>query len=225
MAKNRSRNMPKYRLLAYYQMGHRMRTLPFLVAFLCLVMLLFGWSAHTGIAAERVNLDILLAFWEGRYFLVAAVAACVVMYIIAVIIARRSFVQLRPMTMRIQAGLFRMDVAYKRIQKLRLVQVGMQYPPSSLRGRDRAIIEPLQGMTATAVDLKSWPVKKKLLQRLWSKFMFSPDGDSILLMVEEPIVLNQQIDNRIQQYKDRSNPNQGYLDPIDRAFQQGRRRL
>jgi hypothetical protein len=62
------------------------------------------------------------------------------------------------------------------------------------------------------------------LKRLWSKFMFTADGGSLLLLVRDAMVLNQQIDSARAAYHARlSKQSRGYKDPIERAVEAARK--
>ncbi|MGF1506117.1 MAG: hypothetical protein GYB64_15905 [Chloroflexi bacterium] len=217
----RKRAGKKHRLIVYYRLGKRLRTTPILIILMVTLLLALGWLAQSGLV-EAEGLDLLMTMWSQRLLLGIIIAACLLIVFVTILISRTSYVQAREKTLRVKAGLYRMDVAYKRIRQIRLVQVGAQYPLEKLRGRDRALISPLEGFSATAVDMKSWPIKPTLLRRLWSRFMFTTEGDALMLVVEDALDLNRDIEARMGDLFNQKG-DRGYKDPIDRAFEQMKR--
>jgi hypothetical protein len=225
MAKKRRKTRRKHRLLVYYQLGQRWRTPPLLIAFLGLVLLAIGWMGEKDIiqGGSAVLLDRL---WSGRAFTFLLIIASLIMYVFAVAISRTGYVYPRPKALRVRAGLMSLDISYQRIKQLRLTSVTNEYPPDSLKGRDWVLLEPFAGMPCTAVDLSSWPWPgEKALRRLWNKFLFASDeGVGLVFIIEEPMVLNQQIDSYITARQARKqSATRGYVDPIERAVRAQRR--
>jgi hypothetical protein len=225
MAKKRRKAKGKHRLLVYYQLGQRWRTPPLLIAFLGLVLLAIGWMGDKGIiqGGSAVLLDRL---WSGRAFTFLLIAASLFMYVFAVAMSRTGYVHPRPKALRVRAGLMSLDISYQRVKQIRLTSVTNEYPPDELKGRDWALLEPLAGMSCTAVDLTSWPWPgEKALRRLWNKFLFASDeGVGLVFVIEEPMVLNQQIDSYITARQARKqSATRGYVDPIERAARAQRR--
>jgi hypothetical protein len=221
MSQSKRRSVKRHRLLVYHRLGQRMRTLPFLLAIFSIVLLAIGWLGNSGIL-EGGDQSLLSRLWDQRNWLYVLVGASVLLYLFSVYLSLGSYVEARKKTLRIKAGVVPVDVSYARIRQLRLVQFGMQYPLDKLKGREAALVEPFEGSTCTALDLKSVPkpFTPQLLKQMWSKFMFTATGDSLMLVVKDPMVLNQQIDSQIAARQARLKKESKYLDPIERAAQQ-----
>jgi hypothetical protein len=217
MAKKRKPTR-RHRLLVYYRLGQRWRTAPFLTALLGAVLYGLGWLASRSIL-QGGNLALLHMLWEKRSLLLGLIGFSLVLYLLTIVISRGSYVEARPKALRVRAGLVNTDISYTRIRQMRLVQVTTLYPPESLKGADSRLLGPLLGYSCSAIDLKSWP--KQPLRKLWHKFMFASDRDSILFIVEDAMILNQQIDGAIAARHARvSKTQRGYKDPIERAIEQ-----
>lgn len=220
MAKKRAST--RHRLLLYVRLGQRLRTAPFLIMIFGLALLFLGWLESQS-AIQGVNLELLSMLWSGRLLLIAIILCSLAIFVLAIIIGRGSYVDVRPVTLHVRAGLLALNISYKRIQQIRLGQLGVQHPEDTLRGGDWALIEPFWGEPCTLLDLRNWPWPgKKMTQRLWSKFMFTRDGNSLLLIVKEAMVLNQQIDGRIAALQTSAKQSQ-YVDPIERAVRMERK--
>jgi hypothetical protein len=220
MAGKSRQGVKKHRLLVYYRIGQRLRTVPFLIALFCVILVGIGWMGSRGIL-EGGDQGLMLRLWTGRLFLYVAIAASVVLYLFSLVISHGSYVQARSKALRVKAGLVPIDISYARIRQIRLVQFDLQYPLDKLKGSDYSLVEPFAGTTCTSVDLKSLPkpFTPQLLKRLLSKFMFTGDGESMMFVVSDPMVLNQQIDGFIAARQARLKGGTKYVDPIQRAAQ------
>ncbi len=217
MAERRRKDIRRHRLLIYYRLGQRLRVAPLLIATFSAALYAIGWLYERG-AFEVGNPMLLRALWTNRVLILALIGYSLLLYILSILIARLSFVEARRKALRVRAGLVPIDISYGRIRQIRLARFSNLYPPEALKRRERAQLRPFADMTCTIVDLHSWP--RLPLKRLWNRFMFTRDGASLLLIVEQPMLLNQQIDAAMTQRHARlTQERRAYRDPIDRAMQ------
>jgi hypothetical protein len=211
MADGKDERGKKHRLEIPFRIGQRLRVAPFL-------LVLMGFLLQ-GILflAERDIIEVALLRPERRPFVWALVIVGAVLYVLAIFISRVSIVQARPDHLRVRAGIVPLAISYSRINSLRPVQVAGQYPPKSLKGRDRALLEPFFGTTAVSVDLKSFPLDEALLRRLWHKFMFTKDMKGVMLVVEDALGLMQEIDHQRQRYFERKTAEEKPRDLFERV--------
>lgn len=221
MAKRR-RDPRRHRLLIYYRLGQRLRVAPLLIAAFSAALYAIGWLYERG-AFEVGNPMLLRALWANRVLILALIGYSLLLYVLSVLIARVSFVEARRKALRVRAGLVPIDISYGRIRQIRLARFSNLYPPEALKRRERARLRSFADMTCTVIDLQSWP--RLPLRRLWDRLMFTRDGASLLFIVEQPMLLNQQIDAAMTQRHARLTQEQRvYKDPIDRAMQAHLRR-
>jgi hypothetical protein len=212
----------RHRLLIYSRLGQRLRTAPFLIAIFGVILLILGWLESQS-AIQGVNLELLEMLWASRLLLVAVIMCSLALFVLTIIIGRGSYVVVHPRTLHIRAGLLALNISYKRIRQIRLGQLGAQHPEDTLRGSDWGLVEPFWGQPCTLIDLTSWPWPgQKMIRRLWSKFMFDRGGNSLMFVVKEAMVLNQQIDGRIAALQSSAKKSQ-YVDPLERAIQMERK--
>jgi hypothetical protein len=215
MARKRRRKI-RYRLLVYRRLGQQLRTLPLLVGISGLLLFALGWLSHSGTVVGSESMAAM--FWERRGLIIVMIAGGFALYLLAIMIARMSYVEVKAKALRVRTGLLALDISYRRIRQIRLVQFGVQYPPDELRARDLSLVRPFLGSSCTAVDMRSWPIDRRLLKRLWIKFMFGQEGDSILFVVEDAMRLNQLIDERVTTLQSKEMiERRGYKDPIARV--------
>lgn len=209
----------RHRLLVYQRISERMRTIPFLLAGLSLILLGLGWLS-TQDFMQQADTGLLSLLWTNKLYLMVILFVSGMVYIYGMLIGRVSHVQAGKATLQIQAGLLAINISYRRINQVRLSQVGVQYPADMLRGADADLLDPLLSTNCTLVDMRSWPTPGRgWLRRLWSKYMFGREGDSLMLIVPDAMILNQQIDSQVALLQARSKQSQ-YLDPLERAVQQ-----
>jgi hypothetical protein len=216
MAKTKRRKI-RYPLLVYQSLGRRLRTLPLLTAISGLLLFALGWVGHSGTSTIS-GAPMTGILWDKRGLIVVMIAGGLALYLLAIVIARLSYVEVKAKALRVRTGLLALDVSYRRIKQIRLVQFGVQYPPDEMRARDLRLVRPFVGISCTALDMRSWPLDRRLLKYLWIKFMFAREGDSILLVVEDAMRLNQLIDERVTILQSQEMiERRGYKDPIARA--------
>lgn len=209
----------RHRLLVYYRLGQRWRTMPLLTALLGGALVGLGWLASRSVLVTG-DAGLLGMLWEKRPLLFILITTCLLLYALLLIIARNSYVEARPGALHVHAGLAPLDISYGRIRQIRLVQVGVQFPPDTLKAGERALLAPLLEKPCTAVDLRSWP--RQPLRKLWHRRMFTADGSSLLFIVDDPMLLNQQIDGAMATRQARRKRT-GYKDPIERADEMARK--
>lgn len=218
MAKRKVRETRKHRLLITHRQGQHWRVTPLLIALMGAVLYGAGWLYGRGLllGGDRSLLEMIRA----RHTLILIlIGASLLLYVLSVWISRASHVEARRKALRVRAGLVPVNLSYGRIRQIRLVQLSSIYPPQKLKRRHRRLLKPFAEVTCTAVDILSWP--RLPLRLMWNRFMFTPDGQSLLLVVEKPMLLNQQIDGAMTERHARlTRGKRGYQDPIDRAMAQ-----
>ncbi len=217
MSKQKRKDPRRHRLLVYYRLGQRQRVIPLLIAVFSAMLYGIGWLYERG-AFEVGNPTLLRALWTNRVLILALIGYSLLLYVLSILIARLSFVEARSKALRVRAGLVPVDISYGRIRQIRLARFANIYPPEALKPRERRRLRPFADMTCTVVDLQSWP--RLPIKRLWNRYLFTRDGTSLLFIVEQPMLLNQQIDAAITQRHARlTQDRRAYRDPIDRAMQ------
>ena len=210
MAQERLPPGKKHRLEIYYRIGQRMRMGPLLMGLVGLVLL--GYTYLPQIITFMPTLitflppTIIEIMWLGparRALVLALLLLSGALYVVNIFVSRASIVQARPEYLYVRAGLIPLAISYARLRSLRPVRVGNMHPRRSLKGSGRAVMEPLLGETAVAVDLQSFPMNEKLLRRLWVKYMFITDRKGLMLLVRDHMGLTQEIDSHRQRYMER----------------------
>lgn len=210
----------RHRLLVSYRIGQRWRAMPLLSAVMAAVLYGLAWLHAYGLM-QSGNAVLLDRVWQERSLVLALIGFCLLIYLLIMVIARGSYVEVRPLALRVKAGLLPLDISYARVRSVKLGQVGAHFPAETLSSRDYALLAPLLHLPCTVVELKSWP--QEPVRRLWPKFMFTPDGSGLVFVVEDAMLLNRQID-AVQTARYAKVRRHGqYKDPIERAVEAQRR--
>jgi hypothetical protein len=223
MSKKKS-SYPRHRLLVYQHITREFRGMPFMIIAMCVILWVLAWLGSIN-ALPGADTGLLRNLWEGQWLIAVAILACGGLYIASLWISRVSVVEVRPKALYVQAGLLAVNFSYKRIRQIRLVEMGAHHQSKHLSGSDAGIADDLAGLSCTGVDLASWPWPgRDNLQRLWSRFMFTQDGEGLMLAVKDAMSLNRQLDERVTAALEKSQARSAYADPIERAAQmnQGR---
>lgn len=217
MAKSRTK-VKRHRLLVYHRLGRRLRVPALVIFMLSVVLYGIAWLVKQGQAAD-VNQALLDRLWDTRPVLFLQIGTSLLLFLFATFILQTSYIQAGSKTIRVRAGIVPINISYARIKQLRLVQFSAQYPEDRLKGSERSLVEPFQGMTVSAVDLRGLPkpFTPRLLRMLWAKFMFTGDRSAIMFVVADPMVLQQQIQGGLDTRQAKRKAEDRYLDPIERA--------
>lgn len=110
-------------------------------------------------------------------------------------LARHSaYVQAHPMALRIKTPLFRLVVSYGRILLVRTTPFRVQYPPESLPWTRRQLADQLYGHTCLVVELKGFPLPRRVLQVVLYYFLLARRLDGLVLLVEDWLLLSNEIE-------------------------------
>jgi hypothetical protein len=85
--------------------------------------------------------------------------------------------------MRIVTPFLRLNISYKRIQRSSSATMAALFPPSSIGGWRREILEPLGNRTAVVVDLNGYPISQNILRYFLSPFFFKDKTPHFVLLV------------------------------------------
>lgn len=199
----------RHPLLIYYNLGKRYRPLGFLFIFLGIIAFLPSFISE--LETDFADPDD-LALLGGALILVG-----IAFWLFSMLVKRRAYVQCNPDLLVVRTPFNRTLISYRRVKLVQPVQVSQIFPRDSLKGMGKPLMKPLLPMTAVEMQMKSWPGSKRRLQRLFSKYMFSPRSEAWLFIVPNYSALIRQIDAAIQRKAETDRGvASGYEDPIAR---------
>ena len=144
--------------------------------------------AHMPVFLERASL---LGFIVGPLTLVA---------IFSLIAPRMSYVQCRPQYLLVSGPLYRLAVSYHRITAVGLADFSEFYLHAEQPWFERRLLAPLvrsahaSRLMVVSLELTSLPLNSAWLRLWFSRYVFTLDGNGMLLMVRDWMLLKREIE-------------------------------
>jgi hypothetical protein len=79
----------------------------------------------------------------------------------------------------------RMKISYNRIRRATSANMAVLFPPKSLKGMKREILDPLFSMTAVVVELNALPIPASTLRLFLSPFFFKDSTPHLVILVKD----------------------------------------
>ena len=98
---------------------------------------------------------------------------------------------------------FRFKTSYKRIRGVQSAEFHRLFPLENLSWAEDRYIAPMVGETAVVIKLKDYPVSPKLLGLFFHRYLISPRGTELVLMVPDWMALSVELDSRYANYQQR----------------------
>src|SRR5258708_7612392 len=88
-----------------------------------------------------------------------------------------------------------MNVSYRRIQRATTASIAGLFPPKSISGWRREIIEPLAHRTAVVIELNAWPMPSSALRFFLSPFFFKDRTPHLVIVVQDWIGFSTELES------------------------------
>jgi hypothetical protein len=126
----------------------------------------------------------LTAPWQWRTM---AGLGCAVILVSLVMLVLRKSAYVRPMSgyLLLATPFLRMKISYRRIRKASTNSIGTLFPPNSVKGLKREIIEPFWSNNAVVLDLTSLPISASALRLFLSPFFFKDKTPHLVILVKD----------------------------------------
>jgi hypothetical protein len=105
--------------------------------------------------------------------------------LLALLLRKSAYVQLFRDHLRLVTPLLRLSISYRRIRRVSTEAMSTLFPPRSLRGLKRDILEPLFRNTAVVIDLNALPLPASTLKFFLSPFFFKDRTPHIVILVRD----------------------------------------
>ena len=149
--------------------------------------------------------------WPGVVFFFFGLAR----FMLTWAISRVTYVQCTPRNVKIQTPLVPVEFSYRRLIGTRPTNLSDVFPPRKQKGARRAMLEDLWGETVIVVELKGYPISKKLLRLIMGPYLLTPRGTGFVLLVKDWMALNRQIAVYQEQWRERTSK---HVSPIQRVY-------
>ncbi len=131
-----------------------------------------------------------------RWTTMAGVGAVVLLVSLIMLVMRKSaYVQPRADYMLVATPFLRMKISYRRIRRASSANLAVLFPPKSLRGFNREILEPLFKLTAVVVELNALPMPISTLRLFLSPFFFKDKTPHLVILVRDWMAFSAELES------------------------------
>lgn len=131
-----------------------------------------------------------------RWMIPGGVGAGTVFIALIMLIMRKSaYVQPFSDHLRLATPFLRMNISYRRVRRTTTASISVLFPPKSLKGLRRDIIEPLASMTAVIVELNAMPMSAATLRFFLSPFFFKDRTPHLVLLVQNWMAFSTELES------------------------------
>ena len=121
-----------------------------------------------------------------RWQTMVVLGGLVILAALVMIVFRRSgYVELLGDHLKVATPFLRMNVSYRRIRQATTASMSGMFPPKSISGWRREIIEPLGHMTAVVIELNAFPMPPSALRFFLSPFFFKDRTPHLVILVQD----------------------------------------
>ncbi len=175
----------RYSLVIYTRMMDRWWPVIF---FIGLALFALAWPFYSDLYARLTE--------PWRWMTLAGLGAIVVFISLIMLVMRKSaYVQPFSDHLRLATPFLRMNISYRRIRRTATASMSALFPPKSLRGLKRDIIEPLASMTAVIVELNAMPMSASVLRFFLSPFFFKDRTPHLVLLVQNWMAFSTELES------------------------------
>lgn len=147
------------------------------------------WPAVFCLALALLGLAWGLRRWpyeSWRWQALVALSALVLLAALFLFVFRqRAYVQTFSDHLRLVTPFLRLNISYKRIRRTSTVAMHALFPPTSISGWRREILQPLGKRTAIVVELNGFPVSRWALDLFLSPFFFKDSTPHFVFLVHD----------------------------------------
>jgi hypothetical protein len=175
----------RYPLVIYTRMIDRWWPVLFLLG---LALLALAWPYYQDLYKR------LTEAW--RWETLAGVGAAVLLISLIMLVMRKSaYVQPFGDHLLLATPFLRMKISYSRIRRATSANLAVLFPPKSLRGFKRDILEPLFKLTAVVIELNALPMPMTTLRLFLSPFFFKDNTPHLVILVQNWMAFSAELES------------------------------
>jgi len=175
----------RYPLVIYTRMIDRWWPVLFLLG---LALLALAWPYYQDLYKR------LTEAW--RWETLAGVGAAVLLISLIMLVMRKSaYVQPFGDHLLLATPFLRMKISYSRIRRASSSNLAVLFPPKSLRGFRRDILEPLFKLTAVVIELNALPMPMTTLRLFLSPFFFKDKTPHLVILVQNWMAFSAELES------------------------------
>jgi len=120
---------------------------------------------------------------------------CILVGVMMYLLRKSAYVQPFGDHLRLATPFLRLNISYKRLRSSKPVNLGALFPPKSISGTLRDIVEPLATMTAIVIELNALPMSQTALRFFLSPLFFKDKTPHIVILVEDWMRFSAELDS------------------------------
>ena len=121
-----------------------------------------------------------------RWETMAGLGCGVILVSLLMLVLRKSaYVRAMSDHLLLATPFLRMKISYRRIRKASTASIGTLFPPNSVKGLKRDIIEPFWSRNAVVLDLTALPISPSALRLFLSPFFFKDKTPHLVILVKD----------------------------------------
>jgi hypothetical protein len=185
----------KYRLLIYEYMLDRWWPMTLLLAVFIFINVGGLWGAEWYFTNPAENPLPILSGAGGTVML--GIGTICLLFTISLLVARKmAYVQMFNDHLRLVTPFLRLNISYKRIQRVTTAQIFNLFPPKSLSSWRRELIAPVSGSQMIVIHLTAYPIPRSALNLFLSPFFFYDKTPHFALAVNDWMSFSTELDSR-----------------------------
>jgi hypothetical protein len=132
-----------------------------------------------------------------RWETLGGVGAVVLLTSLIMFVMRKSaYVQPFSDHLLLATPFLRMKISYRRIRSATSANLAVMFPPRSLRGLKREVLEPLFKLTAVVIDLNALPMPMSTLRLFLSPFFFKDNTPHLVILVQDWMAFSAELESQ-----------------------------
>ncbi len=128
------------------------------------------------------------------YWLWLVIILVVLLWFYYAILMRRASIKVQAKNWRIQGPLFGFNISYGRIYAITSAQISQHWPPDSLKGSEKSLLDPFYTHTCLFIELTSYPGFFRWKELWFPRYVFGTSRPGILCVVEEWMNLSRDLE-------------------------------
>lgn len=128
------------------------------------------------------------------YWLWTIIVLMFLLWIYYALLVSRASIQVRPKSLRLQGPLYAFNISYGRIHSVTSAHIGQHYPKDTLKGREKAVLEPVYTTTCVFIELTSYPKSLRWLRLWFPRYLFGTSRPGLICAVPDWIALSRDVE-------------------------------
>ncbi len=175
----------KYSLVIYTRMIDRWWPALFILG---LALIALAWPFYQDVYKRLAE--------PWRWMTMAGLGAFVILVSLMMLIMRKSaYVQPFGDHLKLATPLLRLNISYRRIQRSTTATMSSLFPPKSMKGMRRDILQPLANMTAVVIELNAFPMSPSVLRLFLSPFFFKDKSPHFVILVSNWMAFSTELES------------------------------